>query len=143
MSLVVWLRRRKTNKVVEPLPLTPGEIAQQALAALLAEDLPAQGRVQEFYVRLTSIVRRYIEGTTGIRAPEQTTEEFLRTMHARDLFPATQSVRLQDFLEAADMVKYAGQQPSAEQIELSITRAQEFVCLRASDSIQNPSQGGV
>jgi hypothetical protein len=123
--------------------LTPGEIAQQALAALLAEDLPAQGRVQEFYVRLTSIVRRYIEGTTGIRAPEQTTEEFLRTMHARDLFPATQSVRLQDFLEAADMVKYAGQQPSSEQIELSITRAQEFVCLRASDSIQNPSQGGV
>ena len=47
---------------------------------LLAENLPAQGLVKEFYLRLTGIVRQYVEDTTGIRAPEQTTEEFLRDM---------------------------------------------------------------
>ncbi len=125
--LLVWFRRQKKANVIQLVSLTPSEIAHRALADLLAENLPAQGRFQDFYVRLTGIVRYYIEGTTGVRAPEQTTEEFLRAMHARDLFQAVQTVRLQDFLEAADMVKYAGQQPNSEQIDVSIARAREFV----------------
>ena len=78
---------------------------------LLAENLPARGLVKEFYLRLTGIVRQYVEDTTGIRAPEQTTEEFLRDMRSRAAFPPERSVRLAEFLEAADLIKYAGQQP--------------------------------
>jgi hypothetical protein len=131
-GLAVWLRRRRTVHVQEPRRLTPEEIAHSALAALLAEDLPAQGLLKEFYLRLTGIVRHYIEGTTGLRAPEQTTEEFLRAIRSREIFPAERSARLIEFLEAADMVKYAGQQPGDEQIQLSIARAREFVDLRGS-----------
>jgi hypothetical protein len=40
---------------------------------------------------------------------------------------AERSIQLQEFLEAADMVKYAGQQPGSDQIQLSIRRAQEFI----------------
>ncbi len=135
---VVWTRKHRTKQESGPPPLSPTEIAHRALAELLAENLPSQGRVQEFYIRLTGIVRVYIEGTTGVRAPEQTTEEFLRTMHSRDLFSLAQSVRLQEFLEAADMVKYAGQQPNPEQIELSIARAREFVQMQSTTSILIP-----
>ncbi len=78
---------------------------------MLAENLPARGLVKEFYLRLTGIVRQYVEDTTGIRAPEQTTEEFLRDMRSRAVFPPERSARLAEFLEAADLVKYAGQQP--------------------------------
>ena len=78
---------------------------------LLAENLPAHGLVKEFYLRLTGIVRQYVEDTTGIRAPEQTTEEFLRDMRSSSVFPADRSARLAEFLEAADLVKYAGQEP--------------------------------
>ena len=78
---------------------------------LLAENLPGRGLVKEFYLRLTGIVRQYVEDTTGIRAPEQTTEEFLRDMRSSAAFPPERSVRLAEFLEAADLVKYAGQQP--------------------------------
>jgi hypothetical protein len=53
----------------------------------LAENLPARGAFKEFYLRLTGIVRQYIEGTTGIRAPEQTTEEFLRDVRSSNTFP--------------------------------------------------------
>jgi hypothetical protein len=132
LAAMAWLyRRRKAvgDTVVQP---TPAEIARRALAALLEENLPAKGLVQEFYLRLTSIVRHYIEGTTGVRAPEQTTEEFLRDMHRRGLFEPNQSARLQDFLQAADMVKYAGQQPTPEQIETSIARANEFIEMRST-----------
>ena len=125
------LRRRK-RRPVEPRRQTPEEIAQAALAQLLAENLPARGLVKEFYLRLTGIVRQYVEDTTGIRAPEQTTEEFLRDMRSRAAFPPERSVRLAEFLEAADLVKYAGQQPEEGQIDQAIARAHEFVNLKPS-----------
>jgi LPXTG-motif cell wall-anchored protein len=123
------LLRRRRRRPVEPRRQTPEEIAHAALARLLAEDLPARGLVKEFYLRLTGIVRQYVEDTTGIRAPEQTTEEFLRDIRARAVFPPDRSVRLADFLESADLVKYAGQMPEPGQIDQAIARAQEFVNL--------------
>ena len=97
---------------------------------MLAENLPAAGLIKEFYLRLTGIVRQYVEDTTGIRAPEQTTEEFLRDIHSHAEFPPERSVRLAEFLEAADLIKYAGQQPGEGQIDLAIARAHEFVNLK-------------
>lgn len=135
------VRRRRRDRVIEPRRLSPEEIAHAALAALLAENLPARGLVKEFYLRLTGIVRYYIEGTTGLRAPEQTTEEFLRAIRSRDVFPAERSARLKDFLEAADMVKYAGQQPDGEQIELSIARAREFVAMQSAATLAAAGAG--
>lgn len=126
----VLLARRRKIQSDQPRILTPEEIAHAALSQLLEEKLPEKGLVKEFYLRLTGIVRQFIEGTTGLKAPEQTTEEFLRAMRTRDVFPVEQSLRLKEFLEAADMVKYAGQQPDHDQIELSIARAREFIGLR-------------
>ena len=120
-------RKRRT---VEPRRQTAEEIAHAALAQLLAENLTGRGLVKEFYLRLTGIVRQYVEDTTGIRAPEQTTEEFLRDMRSRAVFPPERSVRLAEFLEAADLVKYAGQRPEQGQLEQAITRAHEFVNLK-------------
>jgi hypothetical protein len=125
--VLIFLCRRRKRRVIEPRRLTPEEIAHAALAALLQEDLPGRGMIKEFYLRLTGIVRQYIEDTTGLRAPEQTTEEFLRDMRSRDTFPPDRSVRLAEFLEAADMVKYAGQEPGSGQIDQATTRAREFI----------------
>ena len=127
---VLWMVRRRRQQRDHVMPVrqqSAEEIAQAALTQLLSENLPAAGLFKEFYVRLTGVVRCYIEGTTGLRAPEQTTEEFLQEMRSKEIFSAERSVRLTEFLEAADMVKYAGQQPGAEQIDFSILRAQEFV----------------
>lgn len=136
--VAVWLLRRKRAKIVEPRRMTPEEIAHEAFAALLAEDLPGKGLFKEFYLRLTGIVRHYIEGTTGLKAPEQTTEEFLDAIRTRNVFPLERSQRLKEFLEAADMVKFAGQQPDKVQIELAIARAREFVDLQSPRSSQSP-----
>jgi hypothetical protein len=125
--LAVLARRRRKSRPVAARRQTPEEIAQAALSQLLTEELPARGLVKEFYLRLTGIVRQYVEDTTGIRAPEQTTEEFLRDMRARALFSPERSVRLAEFLEAADLIKYAGQQPAEGQIEEATARAREFV----------------
>jgi hypothetical protein len=119
--------RRRNRRPLEPRRKTAAEIAQAALALLLAENLPGRGLVKEFYLRLTGIVRQYVEDTTGIRAPEQTTEEFLRDMRSSAAFPPERAARLAEFLEAADLVKYAGQYPDESQLDQAIARAHEFV----------------
>ena len=128
--VAVMAFRRRKRRPVEPRRRTPEEIAHEALTLLLAEKLPERGLFKEFYLRLTGIVRQYVEDTTGIRAPEQTTEEFLRDMRSRAVFPVERSARLAEFLEAADLVKYAGQQPREGQIDQAVVRAQEFVNLK-------------
>lgn len=127
---VYFLRSRSQGAATNLHQPTPEEIAHSQLASLLAENLPSQGMFKDFYLRLTGIVRNYIEGITSLRAPEQTTEEFLREMGQKEVFSKEQSRGLKEFLEAADMVKYAAQRPDASQVETSIDRAKEFIDMK-------------
>ena len=119
------LRHRRRAEPAGPV-LTPAELAYLELQQLL-ENHEAQQDVKLFYVELTAIVRRYIERTTGIRAPEQTTQEFLHEVSRRRDFPADEARRLKSFLEAADLVKFAAHQPRKEDVEESFRRAKVFV----------------
>lgn len=124
--LVVAWRRRARRARQAPAP-TALEVALRELEALLARD-PDGGRdVKRFFVELTGVVRRHVERTTGVRAPEQTTEEFLRAIAGHPAFDAASSARLRAFLEAADLIKFGGQQPSSAAIAASVARAREFV----------------
>jgi hypothetical protein len=129
LACCLWFWRRRKPAAKAAVSLSPGEIARQELDRLLAENLPERGLYKEFFLRLTGIVRQYIEETTGLRAPEQTTEEFLADMRKRATFTPEQAARLAEFLEAADMIKYAGQNPRSGQIDDSIARAREFILL--------------
>ena len=116
-----WLCHRRKLERAGP-PLTPAELARLELQRLL-DNPAAREDVKLFYVELTAIVRRYIERTTGIRAPEQTTQEFLHEISRRADFPAGESGRLKSFLEAADLVKFAAHQPRQEDVDESVRRA--------------------
>ncbi|MBN1910530.1 MAG: hypothetical protein JW818_12370 [Pirellulales bacterium] len=122
----VWRHYHRRQVQAAQRPLTPAEIALRELDQLLAEGL-AQRDVKLFYVELTGIVRRFIERTTHIRAPEQTTEEFFKEISTRKTFPAEENRRLKRFLEAADLVKFAAHHPREEDIDASLARAKEFV----------------
>ena len=98
------------------------------LQRLIEQNL-AEIDVKLFYVELTGIVRRYIERTTGVRAPEQTTEEFLREITAKETFDGMFSRRLKNFLESADLVKFAGLHPRKDDIEEAFHRAKVFIGL--------------
>jgi LPXTG-motif cell wall-anchored protein len=125
---VVWYRRRRRSKVAEEEALSPRELAYLELERLLELGLAEQD-VKLFYVELTAVVRRYIERTTGVLAPEQTTEEFLREISRKETFAPDERGRLKDFLEAADLVKFAAHQPRQEDLEASFERAKAFVGL--------------
>lgn len=124
---VAWLRRRRAARApAPPPPPSPRELARRALAALLADRL-AERDIKAFYLALTQIVRQYLEATTGIRAPEQTTEEFLHAIRNRNDLPIDLRQSLRDFLESADLVKFAGHRPRPGDVEESARRARAFL----------------
>lgn len=141
-TVAFFALRRREEPIFVPPPPSPEMVAYQELLALMQRNLPEQGLVVDFYVELTGVVRRYIERITGIHAPEQTTEEFLRAMQADRRFVAEKARQLSRFLEASDMVKYAAHRPEAQDIEEAFTRAQEFVGVRGESRLIAQSEPG-
>lgn len=134
-ALVLIVRKRKPPP--PPPPLTPAEVARRDLDALRGSAI-AETDIKEFYVRLTGIVRVYVEGTTGILSPRQTTDEFLREIEGRDLFSHDEQSRFREFLESADLVKYAAHQPTSEDIASSLAKAESFVSTPVEPSVEAP-----
>lgn len=129
---LAWFWWRRGRRVPAPPPLDPRELAQRELERLLQDGL-AERDVKQFYVELTGIVRRFIERTTAVRAPEQTTEEFLREIGRQRMFPDDDRRRLAEFLESADLVKFAAHRPRREDIDESVRRARAFLLLETDE----------
>jgi hypothetical protein len=118
----LWRRYRRGPTAAgtpAPPPPLPYEVALAALAELRGANLP----VELFYTRLSDIVRRYIEGRFGLRAPEQTTEEFL----AQATLPAEHMDLLSAFLTESDLVKFARLQPGDADRQQAFAAAEKFV----------------
>lgn len=138
--VAVWLVRR--NRCLTVVPRPPSDVAAEELELLLA-DQDARNDLPEFYVRLTGIVRRYIEAETGVNAAEQTTEEFLREIQNRQLFTGAADQQLQDFLQSADLIKFAGQTPDSAAIDDSVKMARRFIQLPIAAKSEAAEQTGV
>ena len=121
-----WLARRM-HREVQLRRLSPRERALRELEELLAGDLITRNMAKEFYVRLTRIVRLYIERQHSVRAPEQTTQEFLAAVGHDPRFKPEVVRKLRDFLESADLVKFAAYLPGSEAVAQSTRTAREYV----------------
>jgi len=117
----------RVHRQVKLMRMSPRERALKELAILLSKDLIASHKVKEFYLQLTMIVRRYIERAHKVRAPEQTTEEFLAAVTDDAQFSPEVVNRLKDFLQAADLVKFAAYDPSTNDIDRATTTARSYI----------------
>jgi len=115
-ALIVFVVLRRKRKAAKP-PVPPEIKARAALQALLQKRLIEQGQVREFYYQLSAILRIYIEEQFGLRAPEQTTEEFLESLGSSDALADTHKTLLHEFLETSDIVKYARHIPTRSEVE--------------------------
>jgi hypothetical protein len=113
------------------MQISPDEIAYQELDKLLADDLLTRGEVKLFHLRISDILRSYIENRFGLKAPERTTEEFLAEL-TQDL--QMQKALLKDhkrllgeFLNQCDLVKFAKHEPSIEESGKTVVICREFI----------------
>ncbi len=122
----VWHLVRFVARRVKEHRMSPIERAWAELDRLLKKGLPGRGRYKDFYVELTMVVRRYVQRKYGIRAPNLTTEEFLHeAMASGDL--AASRERLAQFLESADMVKFAGVEATPEMADEATDSARGYL----------------
>jgi len=126
MVLLLALLLRQRKPAVQRI-LAPHEWALQELDAIAKAQLIEQRAFEPFYVRLSAVVRGYLERRFGLMAPERTTDEFLhearRSNHLRD----DQRRLLSDFLRAADMVKFARFEPTDTDCREALASARSFV----------------
>lgn len=126
-AAVILLRRRSCELQLACEYVPAHEWARRQIAALVADDLIGKGQVQEFYYRISAIVRGYIERRYAVSAPEMTTEEFLAATAGDFRFASGAATELQAFLTACDLVKYARHRPAAGEWNDLLRSAAQFV----------------
>lgn len=138
----LWKLATRVRENIQLAKMSPRERALKELAKLLARDLIRQNRVKDFYLELTMIVRRYIERRHGLRAPEQTTEEFLEAAAADARFKPEVLRKLRAFLQAADLVKFAADRPDETSIGNATDTARGYIEQDAAEELAGQQNGG-
>lgn len=126
LGLLAWLIRRwwkRPRKQALVPQLDPYPQALRDLAALAASQINKQGQWQEFYDRLSQILRRYLGWRYHVPLLEQTTSESMRSLSLSE----QPHRRLKEILENADLVKFAKMYPPLEQSEHHLSWAKELI----------------
>ena len=106
-----WRKNRKINIVLPP-PVPAHVRAKQKLEEALA--LISQPK--PFVVAVSDAERAYLEERFQFRAPERTTEEFLRELGGTKLLLPEQKESLGGFLASCDLVKFAKYEPGENEL---------------------------
>lgn len=127
IGALLWLISRRIHRTIQLHRMSPKERALKELGALIAKDLIRRNKIKAFYLELTMVVRRYIERAHAIRAPEQTTEEFLAAVTKNPRFSHEVVVKLRNFLQKADLVKFAAFRPNPQTVDQALVTARDYV----------------
>lgn len=142
----VW-RRRRSRPVAAPSGPPPPPprphhlVALEALAALEASSLLERGQVKEYYVRVSEIVRSYVEGQLEVPALEMTTSEVADGL-ARAALGASVCEAFRGFLDRCDLVKFAKWRPSIDDARAMVEEARGLVRMtsgRAAEAAIEPT----
>lgn len=120
--------------------LPPEKRAALEFERLQAQHLLQAGEVKRYFYELTGIVRRYFERAYALRATRQTTEEFIAQLS--QILPQEVATwqPMQAFLQAADVVKFAGQQTPVELAEQATSDAQSFIDYDTQERLKRRKQ---
>lgn len=121
LGFAIWSISRKGKA----RPLTAQEKALAVLADLRREGGDADPYA--FGVKVSDALRAYIRDQHGLDAVTRTSLEFLETLRDNAVFSENEKAALAEFLESADLLKYARQSAGAEEIETLLSIAERLV----------------
>lgn len=119
--LTAWLIRRKPAAQL----LSPADEARLRLGEAVKH--AQNGQDKAFSVAVSDALRGYLERAFGLRAPEQTTEEFLQSAKSSKQLPEPSLATLAHFLELCDLAKFAQHAFGDEERQDLLNTARNFV----------------
>ncbi|MBN1621827.1 MAG: hypothetical protein JW871_04470 [Endomicrobiales bacterium] len=110
-----WYKKYQKRKISEfPAQEKPGippmQLALGELDKLRNSDLVQEGRIKEFYIALTNIIRDYLSGVYSIETRDRTTSEIYADLRQK-VSDKKYLVLIRDFFNECDLVKFAKYRP--------------------------------
>lgn len=109
-----------------PSPLSPEEEALLALSQLFDSDLLRRGKVKDYYLRFSEILKTFFEKRFQIAACEATTYEIVRALREKGA-AAELITKIDDAMNAADLAKFAKWVPEPPQIVQLNQKAKQII----------------
>jgi hypothetical protein len=128
IAYLLWQhRKRPVIEQKEPeIVVIPHEWALEQLQLLEKEQLWQRGEIKTYYIRLTDILRWYIELRFEQPAMESTTEEIMHRLKVLSL-PNAVIEKTRSTLVLSDFVKFAKAKPLADEHEQAFKNVLEFI----------------
>ncbi len=135
LYIEAYRKKEKILAVAAAPKKSPQQIALEKLKQLDNEKTwQRDGDVKNYYVRLTDILREYIEQVFNVPAMEETTDEIIAGLQYKNL-PAGALKKLNDLLIMADLVKFAKAKPIANDHITAMTDSVNFVTITGTVNI--------
>lgn len=126
VAVVLLLRKIKAKQEII-ISKKAHEIAYEQLELLKLEGFISKGRIKEYYIAISAIIRHYLENRFLLKAPEMTTEEFLVNVRDYSQLKIEHKNLLKEFLLSCDLVKFAKYTPSQQEIDSVFDTAKMFI----------------
>ena len=142
-----WLARRARRRTTDEGPVSEGpprpahELAYEQLDWLETSGLLGRGRIKEYHIEVSDIIRRYLEGRYAIRALEMTSREVLERLEDAGVSWDVHD-RFTAFLEHCDLVKFAKHRPSPTACALIVPDARALVDATLASPEPKPEEEG-
>jgi hypothetical protein len=121
-----WWRKQHSKHTIA---IAPGEMPHVKAKRLLDElgQIAEQMDAEPFTIKVSAILRYYLEEAFAIPAPEQTSEEFLQNLSTQSWITAALQNELEGFMQVADLVKFARQSLASHQRQRLLESAKQVV----------------
>ncbi len=130
IGIIIYIKKHKKKPVVEKRFIKPKEpahiIAFRELDKLKNEKLWQKNKIKQYYVRLTEIIRKYIEYRYEILAMEQTSNDIINAL--KPIIKNNDTINyLNNLFATADLVKFAKYKPLPNEHDTSYKNAYNFI----------------
>ncbi|MCQ2210758.1 MAG: hypothetical protein MJZ34_10740 [Paludibacteraceae bacterium] len=120
------IKETTDNDIKEIDSRLPHEIALEELDVIKEEKVWKQGQTKQYYTSITDTLRQYFEKRFNIAAMEMTSSEIIESLKRNnDASPVVDN--MEQIFSTSDMVKFAKQEPTLEENELSIFNAYRII----------------
>ena len=128
-----WFWYQNYRKTLPQLPagpvvpaIPPYQAAMDELEKLKNSSLVSEGKIKEFYIALTDIIRKYLGAVYSIDTLDKTTGEIYQLLRAAE--PDKKAlVFIKDFFQVCDLVKFAKYMPEEKAAWEGFAKAERII----------------